>query len=57
MQNNKPPAIDDDCEWQQHAMQKLTFHIQKSCSGYIVYGKVTMAKKEYALSHTKWMCK
>ena len=39
-------------------MQRSPFLIQLSCSGYIVERKGDeMAKKEYSLAHTKWMCK
>ena len=39
-------------------MQRSPFLIQLSCSGYIAERKGDeMAKKEYSLAHTKWMCK
>ena len=39
-------------------MQRSPVLIQLSCSGYIVERKGDeMAKKEYSLAHTKWMCK
>ena len=39
-------------------VQKITFPLQCRCSGHIAERKGdSMAKKQYSLAHTKWMCK